>query len=356
VGQSSRATCGACHFKGGGGDGVKHGDLDSSLLKPDKNLDVHMDVSGLNFSCTRCHTASAHHVEGRYYSIPATTEHTLAMPKDSPSRIACESCHSARPHRDKKFGATLNDHTARIACETCHVPLLAKKKPTLVWWDWSTAGKFGEGHKYIVKKDELGKVSYHTKKGDLKWAKNVVPEYAWFNGVITHVLGTDTIDDTKPVRLTILHGDKDDPASRITPFKMMRGKQVYDAGNKTLVVPKLFGPKGSGAYWQDYDWQKSVAAGQAAVHRKFSGEIGFVETEYLRPVAHMIPPAKDALSCQECHSPNGRLQKLTGFYMPGRDRNAGLDRIGWFSCLALLVLAGLHGAARFITAKGRKEQ
>ena len=295
-------------------------------------------------------------MEGRYYSIPATTEHRLAMPTDSPSRIACESCHSAHPHKDKKIGAKLNDHTARIACETCHVPLLAKKNPTLVWWDWSTAGKFAEGHKYIVKKDELGKVSYHTKKGDLGWAKNVVPEYAWFNGVITHVLGTDGIDDSKPVRLTILHGDKDDPGAKITPFKMMRGKQVYDAGNKTLVVPKLFGPKGSGAYWQDYDWQKSVAAGQAAVHRKFSGKIGFVETEYLRPVAHMIPPARDALTCQQCHSPEGRMKKLTGFYMPGRDRNKGLDRIGWLSCLALLGLACLHGAARFITAKGRKEE
>lgn len=50
VGKTSRSTCGACHFKGGGGDGVKHGDLDSSLENPDKALDVHMDAKGLNFS------------------------------------------------------------------------------------------------------------------------------------------------------------------------------------------------------------------------------------------------------------------------------------------------------------------
>jgi hypothetical protein len=282
--------------------------------------------------------------------MPDTTTYELAMPKDNPSRIACESCHGRSPH---KAEPKLNDHSARIACETCHVPVFARKKPTLVWWDWSTAGTFQEEHKYIVKKDKLGKVSYHTKKGDLGWAKNVLPEYAWFNGIITHVLATDTIDDSGPVRMTILHGDKNDPKAKITPFKMFRGKQIYDAGNKTLVVPKLFGPKGSGAYWKDFDWQKSVAAGQQAVGREFSGKVGFIETEYLRPVAHMIGPKKDALSCESCHSREGRLKNLTGFYMPGRDSSAMLDRIGWLSCLALLILAGLHGALRYITSKKR---
>lgn len=283
--------------------------------------------------------------------MPAILSDEPTMPGDNSSRIACESCHTEKPHKDN---AILNDHIARIACETCHVPLLAKKKPTLVWWDWSTAGKFTDDHKFIVKKDKLGKVAYHTKKGDLGWAKNLEPEYSWFNGVITHVLATDTIDPSRPVRLTVLHGDKDDPKSRITPFKMMRGKQVYDAGKKTLVVPKLFGPKGSGAFWKDFDWQKSAAAGQAAVGREFSGKVGFVETEYLRPVAHMIPPAKEALSCESCHSKNGRLEKLTGFYMPGRDSNGPLDRFGWWGCLALLVLVGLHGGLRIITSKGGK--
>ncbi len=38
VGKSSRANCGACHFYGGGGDAVKHGDLDSSMKNPAKYL------------------------------------------------------------------------------------------------------------------------------------------------------------------------------------------------------------------------------------------------------------------------------------------------------------------------------
>jgi hypothetical protein len=46
IGSSSRQTCGSCHFYGGGGDEVKHGDLDSSLVNPAFELDVHMSLDG----------------------------------------------------------------------------------------------------------------------------------------------------------------------------------------------------------------------------------------------------------------------------------------------------------------------
>ncbi|HAA05823.1 MAG TPA: cytochrome C, partial [Syntrophobacteraceae bacterium] len=42
VSRPTRENCGVCHFYGGGGDMVKHGDLDSSMAKPSKTLDVHM--------------------------------------------------------------------------------------------------------------------------------------------------------------------------------------------------------------------------------------------------------------------------------------------------------------------------
>lgn len=56
VGAPTRYTCGQCHFYGGGGDGVKHGDMDSSLVNPSRAEDVHMDAKGLNFSCQECHS------------------------------------------------------------------------------------------------------------------------------------------------------------------------------------------------------------------------------------------------------------------------------------------------------------
>ena len=42
VGKTGKDNCGACHFFGGGGNAVKHGDLDKSLSNPSTHVDVHM--------------------------------------------------------------------------------------------------------------------------------------------------------------------------------------------------------------------------------------------------------------------------------------------------------------------------
>ncbi len=311
-----------------------------------------MDAKGLNFTCTSCHTTTAHHIAGREYAEPATTNFTLALPKDDGSRIACASCHSQRPHKNND---KLNDHTDKVACETCHIPAFARVNPTKTWWDWSKAGQFNEDGSFIVKKDDMGQIIYHTKKGEMRWEKNVIPEYRWYDGSITHVLVDEMIDDTAPVQLTKLNGGYSDPNARIYPFKVFKGKQPYDSENKTLVVPKLFGPKGSGAYWKDFDWLKSLEAGGKEAGTVFSKNYGFLETHYLRPIAHMVGPKELSLHCSECHTSNGRLEKLTGFYIPARDKNSTLDLIGWGVCLVSLGAACLHGVIRIVTS-GRRNK
>jgi len=64
IGMPTRTNCGSCHFFGAGGNGAKHGDLDSSMQHPGKYLDVHMNEKGLNFSCTECHATKSHEVSG----------------------------------------------------------------------------------------------------------------------------------------------------------------------------------------------------------------------------------------------------------------------------------------------------
>ena len=49
---------------GGGGDAVKHGDLDSTLKTPSRELDVHMSPDGADFSCQECHTTTNHDIQG----------------------------------------------------------------------------------------------------------------------------------------------------------------------------------------------------------------------------------------------------------------------------------------------------
>jgi len=351
VGRPTRKNCGTCHFFGGGGDGVKHGDMDSSLIKPNKTLDVHMGIDGQNFDCVRCHTTKVHHIAGRIYSTPAATERKSLIEDDLTPKILCESCHSSKPH---KPGVKANDHTDKVACQSCHIPTYARVNPTKMWWDWSKAGKKKDGKPYAAKGD-LGKPVYDTKKGEFIWEKNVQPEYFWFNGSINTLTALDTIDPSKEVKISWPEGDMNDPNSRIFPFKVHRGKQGYDKVNKTLLIPHLFGKKGTRAYWAGYDWKKAFESGMEYAGLSFSGEFDWVRTSYVFPTTHMVAPKENALSCSECHSKQGRLANLAGFYMPGRDANTVVTYLGWLVVLGSLAGVLFHGIGR-IVASVRKEK
>ena len=376
VGKPSRHNCGTCHFFGGGGEGVKHGDMDVSLAKPHPGIDVHM-AQGLDFKCTQCHTTVAHQVSGRCFTLPALEEKEFALlGHESNKLLACESCHTQTPHQIAK----LNDHTDRVSCEACHIPTMARERPTKMWWDWSLAGKKTPEGKPIVKKADVKgtKVNvYDTKKGEFIWIKDENPEYIWFNGEMKHSFIGDVIDDKTPasevpgvtkgrfdkldmskpiVRINIPGGDANDPDSKIVPVKIHRGKQVYDSKRKILAVPKLF-PAGENkgvAYWKAYDWDKAIAAGMDYIGQEYSGEYDFIQTEMVWPLAHMVPTAKDAVSCAECHTPQGRLANISGIYIPGRDRNPMIDIVGWGLVVLTLLGAAGHGLLRLVS-KGKGE-
>ncbi|HKK33120.1 MAG TPA: tetrathionate reductase family octaheme c-type cytochrome [Desulfomicrobiaceae bacterium] len=350
VGRPGRRNCGTCHFFGGGGDGVKHGDMDSSLMKPNKSLDVHMGVDGQNFSCTRCHTTSVHHIAGRIYSTPAAESRKSLLEDDLMPRIMCESCHSATPHKETK----LNDHTDKVACQSCHIPEYARVNPTKMWWDWSKAGLKRDGKPYAVD-GPLGKHSYMSKKGEFRWGKNVVPEYYWFNGSINTLTARDMIDPAGPVKVSWPVGSRMDSNARIFPFKVHRGRQPYDKVNKTLLIPYLFG-KDQDAYWKGYDWKSSLAAGMKAAGLPFSGEFDFVETEFVYPTTHMVAPKENSLNCSACHSQQSRLANLAGFYMPARDGSSLVDILGWGAVVASLIGVALHGLARLFYRPKRREE
>jgi octaheme c-type cytochrome (tetrathionate reductase family) len=352
VGRPERSNCGACHFYGGGGDGVKHGDLDSSLLKPDRELDVHMSPEGGDFTCVRCHTTVAHKIAGRCYKIPAFEERKSLIDDDQVHRISCVSCHTETPHHK---GHKANDHTDKVACQTCHIPSYARENPTKMWWDWTNAGKLTEEGKPVVEKGPYNKAVYHGKKGSFRWAKDVPPDYAWFNGRMEYHLITDTFDpDQAPLEVNHPMGSRKDDRSLIYPFKIHRGKQPYDTENKTLVNIHLFGSKESGAFWKNYDWPLAIEAGMDYMGMEFSGEFDFVETKYYFPITHMVAPEEDSLTCQACHQPNGRLIELSGFYMPGRDKSAFLDIIGWLVVVGSILGVAIHAVMRMISARMRQ--
>ncbi len=352
VGKTSRDTCGACHFFGGGGDGVKHGDMDSSLAAPEAKLDVHMDALGLDFKCATCHMTKDHDVPGsRYAPIGKDDKGRLvrgSTGKRNPS--TCQSCHGNDPHKV----ARLNSHATKIACQTCHIPAFARGGvATKMSWDWSTAGRRDAEGKQVTVKDEKGHNIYESRKGDFILGENVVPEYRWFNGTVHYTLLEDKIDPSKVVNVNWIEGGPADGKSLIWPVKVMRGKQPYDVVNLTLVKPETAPPNTTG-YWKNLDWEKAIEVGMHSAGQPFSGKFDFVSTEMTWPITHMVAPKAAGLGCADCHSKASRLTGIPGVYMPGYSAKSWLDMLGWsVAGLTLLGVTG-HGFLRLFSRRKGK--
>ncbi|MBY6188028.1 tetrathionate reductase family octaheme c-type cytochrome [Marinobacter hydrocarbonoclasticus] len=291
VGEPVRDNCGSCHFYGGGGDGVKHGDLDSSMGYPDRQTDVHMDVDGLDFQCQTCHQTPNHQIAGQ----------AMGVSPGGQNHFECDSCHDAEPHGNAK----IDKHLDAVACQTCHIPFFARNEPTKMTWDWSTAGQDRE-----ETLDEFGKKSYQRKKGDFVWDKMVMPEYAWYNGNGDAYVTGDKMDPTQVTKLAFPLGGIDDATAKIYPFKVHRGQQIFDAEHRVFIPPKVWG---EGGYWKTFDWDSAAKLGMAAnadlqkLGIQYSGKHGFAPTEMWWRINHMVAPKEDALGCMDCHGKGNRL-------------------------------------------------
>ncbi len=336
VGAPTKNNCGACHFFSGGGNNVKHGDLEAALLSASREVDVHMASNGMDLECVACHTAENHQILGKLYSV--STENT--------NRATCEQCHTNTPH----LSNVLNRHGSKIACQTCHIPEYAKVNSTKMVWNWSDAGKLKNGMPYSIT-DSLGNDIYLSTKGSFVWERNVKPDYMWFNGTADLYLLGDSIT-SNPVYINRLFGSYSDKESKIIPVKINTGDQIYDTVYNRFIQPKLYGQeKGDSAYWVDFDWAKAAEAGMNEIGLPYSGEYGFIETRMHWPVNHMVAPKENAVGCAECHTrENGRLAGLNDFYMPGRDRNVLLSKFGsWLFILSILGVL-VHGGLRTVSS------
>lgn len=287
VGYPERQNCGSCHFEGGGGNAVKHGDLSNTLVYPTENVDVHM--GGLDFACTDCHWTDEHQVRGRSISVSLDLE----------NQSYCTDCHQTDLHEDQR----VNAHVASVACQTCHIPAGAVREPTKMEWDWSTAGQDRpEDH-----------FEYLKIKGSFVYETDFIPEYYWYSGVADRYLLGDPIDPNGVTEINTLEGAITDPGAVIFPFKVHRAWQPYDAVHNVLLQPKTVG---EGGFWDEFDWNQALELGSEAAGMEYSGEYGFAETVMYWSVSHMVTPAGQALQCGDCHSDEGRLD-WTALGYPG---------------------------------------
>ncbi len=332
VGLPNKNNCGICHFYGGGGNNVKHGDLEQAIVGCSRDVDVHMTSESKDMACIDCHITEKHNIKGKLYSVSAANV----------NRITCEQCHTATPHNDK----LLDNHYMKVTCQACHIPEYAKVNATKLWWDYSSAGRLTDDGQPIAENDADGNHNYLSIKGNFVWDNHVKPEYTWFNGTADHYLFEDTISEI-PVKINRLFGSYTDSTAKIWPVKVHRGKQPYDINNKTLISLKLWAPKkDEGAFWKDFDFEKAAEVGMKLAHRPYSGEYDFIETEATWPINHMVSPKEQALSCKECHSKESRLSNLTDFYLPGRDASKAVDFAGmsliWLSLIGVIVHAAIR--------------
>lgn len=299
VGTPTRENCGSCHFDGGGGNGVKHGDLDASLYYPADQVDVHMGQN--DFLCVDCHQATDHVISGRAISVNFDT---------TQNQTACTDCHDTNLHADER----ISDHLDAVACQTCHVPAVALRDPTKISWDWSTAGQDlpEDPHEYL------------RIKGTFVYTYDLVPTYGWFNGYVDRYLLGDAIDPSVPTAINQPLGGIDDAAALIYPFKVHTGFQVYDAEYNYFLQPQTTGETG---YWTTFDWDSALRNGSEASGLDYSGSYDFAPTTMYWTLSHMVAPATNALQCTDCHGETGRMDWLALGY-PGDPLDWGGRNVG----------------------------
>lgn len=302
VGYPRRENCGTCHNYGGGGMGVKHGDLDQTLVYAAEDVDVHMGKH--NLLCIDCHRTERHDIKGRAFSVGV----------DHVNGIACADCHINVPHRDRRIDA----HLDAVSCEACHIPSYARRAPTKVSWDWSKAGDSS-------RPDDIHR--YLKKKGEFVYATNVVPEYLWFNYTVDRYLLGDVINPDAVTRINPPRGSLADPRAKIWPFKVHRATQIYDRAFRYLLQPVT---AGEGGFWSEFNWDKAARLGEKVTGLAYSGTYGWARTEMHWPISHMVAPARDALKCADCHGATATRMNWKALGYPddpadvgGRKRLAG---------------------------------
>lgn len=277
VASPTRQNCGSCHFNGGGGNAVKHGDMDESLYYPNENVDVHM--GRLNFECVDCHRTENHQVRGYMMSVSPVAHNA----------VACADCHTGNFHND----ARIDVHLEAVACQTCHIPEGALRDATKVDWDWSTAGQDLPEDPHV----------YLKIKGSFVYEDRLMPTYAWFNGNSSRYIVGDPINNAGPTLISGPLGEIGDPTAQIWPFKLHTARQPYDTIHNYLLIPKTVG---AGGYWTDFDWDQAFRLNEPNTGLAYSGSYGFAETEMYWTLSHMVQPKENALQCADCHGDNGR--------------------------------------------------
>jgi hypothetical protein len=234
----------------------------------------------------------------------------------------CTSCHAPSIHVGTSVENLVATHD-RLACQTCHIPAVARKVATYVDWRWANAGLDARPADCAATPTGVAadlvtqRVTYSKMKGCFTWGTNVRPELRYYNGKWNRiVMGVNDkgLDLSKPVDLGSPSATYKDADAKIYPFKKMTGNQPFDATDKTVLVPHLWGTvTGPNPYWGKYDWNLALqdASAYSATltnyggFQQYNGSYVFADTVMLLKVDHEVAPKEMALGrnneCGDCH-------------------------------------------------------
>lgn len=263
VGEPSARNCQSCH------------DQQCGLTPdPDKIItaDVHLQRHG--FTCQRCHPGNGHHEFKR----------TLAKTTGLAKTEGCASCHTQAPH----LLARLNQHATLIGCQSCHIPEYGNNSPAVISWNWLLS----DSQETIYQEGNI----LLTDQG-FTLGQNVTPLYFWDNGAEKVYTRGERI---QPEQTTLLQGPGPrTPASKIMPFTVQYGIQLYDSKYRYLISPKL--SQAEAPFLNTGKRNLSIKEGMAAIRLPYSGQYGFTTTASFRRLNHGVVQADEALGCMDCH-------------------------------------------------------
>ena len=281
----SRASClTRCHVTAGGGPGFKQGDIDPLQIDPPKALDVHMASTtngGAGFDCLDCHRHNNHHIAGRGNDLRET---------DLTNKVDCLNCHTNPPHA----AADINRHISRVHCTVCHIPAFARNTPTDMFRDFTTTVPYTPSNRYEPTRT---------------FAANVMPTYAWFNGLSYYYEFGKPITLQAGGKFLMAYplGDINDSTAKIHAFKLHQAKVGYDLGARRQI------PMKSKVLWETGNIDQALRQGAAEVGWNISG-YSFATAQRYFSLYHEVAPKENALQCANCHVSTGRLDfKALGY-------------------------------------------
>lgn len=222
----TKASCLKCHAFGGGGNGIKRGDIANELItNTDPDYDVHMNNSGANLVCADCHSFNGmHKVSGKGSDL---------RPTDFESEVSCESCHNNKPSGDGWSHALAgvrgepDRHMGKVSCQACHIPTYGKSHTEIhrMWTlhiDGSPAdGVSGPGHPYHDSNTEP-----------------LVPTYAFWNRMSDNYLLGDVANTsaTGTYQTSVPQGDIAEGNGKLYPFKYKTSEAPISTDGKIIAV------------------------------------------------------------------------------------------------------------------------